>query len=477
MGRRKTIAVIGGGITGLSTAYYLQKELRQQQREADLVVLEASHAFGGRIRTKERDGFRFELGPDSFLSRKTAALELVRELKLEEELTGTNPSASRSYILHKNRLHRMPEGMVLGIPSRLKPFWDTDLLTLRGKLRALLDLVLPAKTGKEDESLGQFIERRLGKEVVLNIAEPLLSGIYAEDVYTLSIQATFPSFVEMERQYGSLIRATMANSKKQVPTLPGQAAANKSMFLSFRNGLETLIHRLEAVLAEQQVVLRSQCPVTRMEPLAVGRYLLTINNTEQLEADAVVLTLPTYQAAKLVSHPALSQMLSSIEYVSVANLVFAFRREEIRFPLEGSGFVIPRTERRFITACTWTSEKWLHTCSREYVLMRCYVGRAGAEEWMGMADEEIVNRVRMDLRDIMGIDATPLFTELTRLPQSMPQYHVDHLKKVATFRTLLRENMPHVWMTGAAFYGVGIPDCIRQGKETAMDVAAALSFD
>lgn len=474
MERKKRITIIGGGITGLSTAFYLQRELQKQNIDAEITLSEASDGFGGRIHTRERDGFVFEKGPDSFLTRKQAIMDLVKDLGIEEELTGTNPAAKKNYILHHNHLYQMPEGMVMGIPSKIKPFITTNLISPSGKLRAMLDFFLPTKKDRRDESLGHFIQRRLGKEVLLKVAEPLLSGIYAGDTYRLSIQATFPQFAEMERQHGSLIRATMKSSNKQGQNLPGKAAAGgKSVFMSFRTGLQTLVKSLTSALEQQQVKLHSNRPLTAIHKKDDGGYLLTYGN-EVEESDHVILTIPTYHAAKLFDSSAVGDRLKQIEYVSVANVVLAFRREEFEFNLDGSGFVVPRTEKRFITACTWTSEKWLHTSPRDHVLLRCYVGRAGQESWMQMSDEELLKRVRKDLSEIMGVNATPIFTEITKLYQSMPQYDVGHLEKVAEIRNELKREMPNVWITGAAFHGVGLPDCIRQGKETAIEIASQL---
>lgn len=477
MARKKKITVIGGGITGLSAAFYLHQELQSRGVEAEIHLSEATDRFGGKIQTMERDGFIFEKGPDSFLSRKVWILDLVKELGIEHELTGTNPAKKRNYILHHNRLYQMPEGMVMGIPSKIKPFITTDLISLPGKLRAMLDFFLPAHKGNADESLGHFMERRLGKEVLYKIAEPLLSGIYAGDTHRLSIQATFPQFAEMEKKHGSLIRATMKSSAKQGANLPGKSGtATKSVFMTFKHGLQTLVNTLITTLEQKGVILHKNRPLTSIVKKTDGTgYILTYNGSEQEECDAVILTLPTRHAAQVLKDHAVADKLLDIEFVSVANIVLAYNRDEINHPLDGSGFVVPRTENRFITACTWTSEKWLHTTSPDHVLIRCYVGRAGAEAWMQMNDEEIITRVRQDIKETMGIEATPIFTEVTKLFESMPQYDVGHLQRVEQIRTELQATMPDVWITGAAFHGVGLPDCIRQGKETAIAVVDRLT--
>lgn len=470
----RRVTVIGGGITGLTAAYYMQKELQAREVKADIELLEGSSNFGGKIHTMERDGIVFEKGPDSFLARKLPMIELTQELGLEGELVGTNPQARRNYVLHQGRLHLMPPGLVLGIPSQIRPFLASELLTPQGKQRALLDLVLPAREGQDDESLGDLLERRLGKEVLLRIAEPLLAGIYAGDTYALSVKATFPQFAEMERKYGSLIRGTIqtvgkSGSAVNLPGLP--PAAGQSTFLTYRRGLQTIVDGLVSALETANVRLRSDTTAIRIAKAARGGYTLTLQDGSEEHTDALIVALPSYQAGQLLERAVDASFLNNLPYVSVANVVLCFKREDVQFNFDGSGFVIPRSEGRFITACTWTSVKWLHTAPNDKLLLRCYVGREGDEGWREMTHEDIVARVRQDLQEIMGIDANPLFTEVTPLLRSMPQYGVGHLDQVAEFRRKMTEQMPGVLVTGAGFDGVGLPDCIRQGRDTARELA------
>lgn len=470
----RRITVIGGGITGLTAAYYLQKELQTRGVTADIQLLESSSSYGGKIHTMERDGIVFEKGPDSFLARKLPMIELTQELGLEGELVGTNPEARRSYVLHQGRLHLMPPGLVLGIPSQIRPFLASELLTPEGKQRALLDLVLPARKEQDDESLGDLLERRLGKEVLLRIAEPLLAGIYAGDTYALSVKATFPQFAEMERNYGSLIKGTMQTVGKSGSTvnLPGlPPAAGQSAFLTYRRGLQTIVQGLVSALEAANVRLRPNTKALRIVKAAEGGYTLTLQDGRAEHSDALIVALPSYYAGELLEGEVDAGFLSNLPYVSVANVVLCFKRDDVQFTFDGSGFVIPRSEGRFITACTWTSVKWLHTAPNDKLLLRCYVGREGDEGWRDMTQEAIIAKVRQDLQEIMGIDAEPLFTEVTPLHRSMPQYAVGHLEQVAQFRSMMKQQMPGVLVTGAGFDGVGLPDCIRQGRDTARELA------
>jgi oxygen-dependent protoporphyrinogen oxidase len=470
MNSRPHIMIIGGGITGLSAAYYLSKRLEADGISAKISLVEQSSAFGGKINTLERDGFVIEKGPDSFLARKLPIIELTRELGFEGELTGTNPKAKKTYILHRGKLHRMPPGLVLGIPTEMAPFIKTGLISPLGKVRAAMDMVLPKRRDDSDESLGHFLERRLGKEVLDHIAEPLLAGIYAGDTYSLSLKATFPQFKAMEQKHRSVILGMMANRKKtQEETAMLPAAARNSVFLTYRKGLQTLVKGLLHAL-EDNVELWAEERVASIRKHE-DQVEVAFEDGHQEIVDAVIVTVPTYQAAKFLTELPLAADLDKIQYVSVANVILAFNRGDIPFSFDGSGFVVPRKEGRTITACTWTSSKWLHTAPEGKVLLRCYVGRSGEQDWMNWSDEELVQRVRHDIGELMGIEAEPLFHEITRMPKSMPQYPVGHLGMVAKFRKKLAEAIPGVFIAGAGFHGVGLPDCIRQGKEAAQQLA------
>ena len=402
----KKIVIIGGGITGLSAAYYTKKFFQEQQIPVDISIIEKSEEMGGSISTLHRDGFVIERGPDSFLARKLPAITLTKELGLEGELVGTNPKARTNYILHKGKLHQMPLGLVFGIPTKVTPFIKTGLISPAGKIRAAMDFLLPIRKGAADESLGHFIERRLGREVLENITEPLLAGIYAGDSKSLSLKATFPHFRILEQKYRSLILGMLASRRKphEISGLP--AIAQKSMFLSFEKGLVTLVDGLVKELDSTQIITGQGVVQLRDDE---SGYQLTLENGKELQADGVILALPAPAAAKLLPELPLSKYLEQIRYVSVANIALAYNQEDISFPLNGSGFVVPHKEGRMITACTWTSSKWSHAAPKGSVLLRTYIGRSHSEEWMQRSDQELLSSVRQDLQDIMGITAEPTF--------------------------------------------------------------------
>ncbi|MNO35849.1 Protoporphyrinogen oxidase [compost metagenome] len=464
----RQVVIIGGGLTGLSAAFYVRKFYSERGLTPQITLLEKGNTLGGKIETLEKDHFVIEKGPDSFLARKTAMTDLAKELGLEDELVSMNPDAKKTYIVSEGKLHPMPSGLVLGIPTELGPFLRSGLVSWSGKARAMLDLVMPPRQSEEDESLGMFIERRLGSEVLQNVTEPLLAGIYAGDTYKLSLQSTFPQFGEVERAYGSLIKGMMTG-KKPVETHTG---TKRSAFLTFRKGLQTLVNGLVSSLSDVDCRLETEAvEIRRTGPEA---YEVVLASGEGLAADDVIVTVPAFAAAELLRPHVDVTALDAINYVSVANVVMAFDRKDVTGLFDGSGFLVPRKEGLNITACTWTGIKWLHTSPDDKMLLRCYVGRSGDEEKAFLPEEELTELVLGDLKRLMNITARPLFTEITRLPKSMPQYPVGHLQQVAELTRQLKGSLPGVYATGAAFYGVGLPDCIKQAKELAEQMADQL---
>lgn len=466
----RNIVIIGGGLTGLSTAFYIKKSYQNKGIVPNITIVEASNRLGGKIESLHKDGFVIEKGPDSFLARKTAMIELAKELEIDHELVSMNPNAKKTYIVKDKKLHPMPAGLILGIPTQLSAFLSTGLISWPGKLRALMDFVLPRKNSTEDEALGAFISRRLGPEVLQNLTEPLLAGIYAGDTHHLSLKATFPQFGVMEQQHGSLIKG-MSSGKKTPTPMEAHTGTKRSMFLTFRQGLQSLIHALIHDLADTTVKLETKA--TAIHELESG-YQVETAQGEMLPADDIVITTPAFAASSLLNPYIDVTVLDQINYVSVANVVLAFDKSDLQGLFDGSGFLVPRKEGLDITACTWTGVKWLHTSPEDKMLLRCYIGRSGQEQNVFLPDDELIALVRRDLKALMNITAEPLFTEITRLPESMPQYPVGHVEKTAQLRAQLSVRLPHVHITGAAFDGVGLPDCIRQGKELAEQMANQL---
>ncbi len=464
---KKHVVIVGGGITGLSAAYTLFRRTKQDQLNLTCTVLEKDNRLGGKIRTHRENGFVMEEGPDSILARKPAGVELIRELGIESEIVGSNPEGMKTYILHDGKLESIPPGTNMGIPMQLRPFATTKLVSVPGKARALLDLVLPKSTVGSDVALGPFLRRRLGDEVVNNIIEPLLAGIYAGSVDELSLNATFPQFLQLEQEYGSLIRGSLRQRQK-TPTLT--ANHGRSVFITLRSGLQTIVERLHDEL-HTWADLHINTAVTAIRRTESGQYALTATHpkgTFTLTADAVVMTAQAPVAAQLL-RPLCPQAetLRHIPYVSTAAVILGYHQESLNVSLEGSGFVIPRAEGRGITACTWTSSKWPHTAPPGQALLRCYVGRAGQQEPLQQSDEDMVAMVRAELEDIVGLTSKPWFTRVVRWNAAMPQYLVHHRERVDSVKEKLRTSVPGLFLAGAGYHAVGIPDCIADGQAAA----------
>jgi oxygen-dependent protoporphyrinogen oxidase len=469
-GPSRRIVIIGGGLSGLSAAFYIRKFYKEAGIKPDIALLEKDKTLGGKIETLHRDGFVIEKGPDSFLASKTEMTDLAKELELDHELVKPNPKAKKTYILQRDKLLPMPSGLVFGIPTELKPFLKSGLVSFGGKARAMMDYLLPSKRSEEDESLGQLIERRLGTEVLENLTEPLLTGVYAGDISKISLQATFPQLGEVERQYGSLIRG-INSERKSTKT---DAGIKNSTFLTFRKGLQTLIHGLIHELHDVEQRTETAVVSIHVTGSTSSRYELELDSGERLLADDIYITTPNFVAAELLRSHLDVSALDAVNYVSVANLVMAFNKRDIAFDDESSGFLVPPKEGRNITACTWTSTEWPHTSPDDKALLRCYVGRSGDEQNVQLPDEALTELVRKDLREIMGITAKPIFTEITRLEYSMPQYPVGHLGNLSGFHKELETTLPGIYFFGAGYDGIAMPDCIKQAKATAQSAAKRL---
>jgi len=467
---KKKVVVIGGGITGLTTAYYLQKAIADKELPIEVTLLEASHKLGGKFQTVYQDGFVIERGPDSFLERKTSAAELVREVGLGDDLVKN--TAGKSYVLVKEQLHPMPKGAVMGIPTKISPFMTTGLFSVQGKMRAACDFILPRSNKNEDQSLGHFFRRRLGDEVVENLIEPLLSGIYAGDIDQLSLMSTFPQFYKVEREHRSLI----LGMKKTTPQAPKNqlSSKNQGIFLTLKNGLQSLIDAIEEKLANCTIMKGVQ--VTSLERQFDSTYELTLNNGEVLHADSVVMALPHLAIAEILQEKEYISSLKNMPATTVATVAMAFDEKDAENTINGTGFVVSRNSDYTITACTWTHKKWPHTTPKGKVLLRSYVGRAGEETVVDLSDAEIEKIVLEDLKKTMNIEAKPQFTIITRWEKAMPQYTVGHKQRVEQMKENLIEDMPGVFMTGSSFEGIGIPDCIDQGKKAVHDILQYLKL-
>ncbi|MFT4414815.1 protoporphyrinogen oxidase [Fredinandcohnia humi] len=466
MSNQKVI-VIGGGITGLTTAYYLQKEAREQGLDIDCILLEASHRLGGKIQTVVRDGYVIERGPDSFLARKKSASRLAVEVGLRDKLV--NNTAGKSYVLVNGKLHPMPGGSIMGIPTQVGPFITTGLFTPIGKLRAAMDFVLPRTSGGKDQSLGQFFRRRLGDEVVENLIEPLLSGIYAGDIDQLSLMSTFPQFYEVEQKYRSLILG-MKQTTPSRPKSTGQTKSPKGQFLTISTGLQSFVDAIESKLEPGSVYKGIKVEGIEKKD---NQYLLRLNNGEEFNADSVVVATPHHVTQSMFAQYSFFDSFKEMPSTSVATIAMAFPEEAVKEDIDGTGFVVSRNNDYIITAVTWTHKKWPHSTPKGKVLLRCYVGKAGDEAIVDQSDEEIIKVVLDDLNKTMDITAIPEFSIVTRWKDAMPQYTVGHKDRVTLVKNNVAEHLPGVFLVGSSYDGLGLPDCIDQGE---VAVAQVLSY-
>jgi oxygen-dependent protoporphyrinogen oxidase len=459
---------VGGGITGLAAAHRLKEDGARLGYRLGITLLEAAPRLGGKIITHRADGFTLDGGPDCFLTRKPWALNLCREIGLEDELIGTNEGRRRVFVLNRGRLYPLPEGVMLVVPTRFMPFALSPLLSIPGKLRMGMDLFIPRRPSSngDDETLASFVRRRLGQEALDKIAEPLLSGIHVSDPEQLSLKSSFPRLLETERKYGSLIRGMLAAKKMAVRRSNG--ATRLPMFMSLRGGMQQLVDRLAGEL--EGVSLWTDNRVTGLERLEGSRprYAVRTADGASLPADAILLATPSDVSARLVAPfgPQLSKALSAIRYVTTAVVSFGYRPGPAGPSLDGFGFIIPRTEKRRITACTWTSTKFDHRVPEGYRLLRCFVGGPGREALAELDDDDLISVVRRELDVIMGLRAKPDLVRIDRWPKANPQYDLNHLDRVTGLRSQA-EAVGGLYLAGCSYDGVGVPDCIRQGQEAA----------
>lgn len=453
----KRVVIVGGGISGLAAAHRL---LELGLARSQLTLVEGSGRLGGTLETQHRDGFLLERGPDSFISEKPEAVALAKRLGLESQLIQTNEENRRSFIVRNGRLRPVPEGFQLLAPSRVWPFITTDIFSVTGKLRIAAELLLPRENGKQDESLASFVRRRLGQEALERMAQPMVGGIYTADPETLSLRATLPRFLDMERDHRSLILAMLRQGRAQKS---GTSGARYSLFLSFDRGMEVLVNALASRIPN--VLLK-----TRIEEVGFdsGTWLLRTNSGSTLEANAICLAVPAYTAARLLRSVSarLASELHAIKYASTATINFAYPRSSIKHPLNGFGFVVPFIEKRSLIACTFSNVKFDKRAPEGHVLLRAFAGGALQPEIFALDESTLLPRIEADLRELLNIDGRPLFTETAKWERSMPQYEVGHLDRVQKIENSAKE-LPGLTLAGNAYRGAGIPDCIRSGEAAA----------
>jgi len=459
------LVVVGAGISGLAAAHRAVERAREQGRPLELTVLEGADRVGGTIQTEQRDGFLVECGPDSFLSEKPWALALCQRIGLEERLIRTDDRLRRTFVVWDGRLHPLPEGFQLLAPTRLAPLLASRLFSWPGKLRMGCDLVLP-RGGDPDESLGAFVRRRLGREALERVAQPLVAGIYTADPDELSLAATMPRFLEMERRERSVILALWRAARRAPAEHAGASGARWSLFVTFARGMEELVQALVGRLPAGAVRLKER--VVGVARDDGGRWRVATAGGAAYEADALVLAPEAHQAARMLPYvdPGLAHLLEGIPHASSATVSLAYRRAEVGHPLDGFGFVVPHVARRPIIACTFSSVKYAGRAPADHVLLRVFLGGALNEAALEGDDAALVATAREQIGPLLGITAAPALARVTRHLHAMPQYHVGHEARATAIEQAVARH-PGLALAGGAYRGVGIADCVRSGEAAA----------
>jgi len=458
----KKVAIIGGGISGLTAAYRLSQSELARKGQLEIHVYEASPRFGGVIQTERQKGLLMERGPDSFITAKPAALELCKELGLEGQFLETNPKQRQSFILSRDKLIPVPKGFYLMAPAKISEAIKTPLLSWRGKIRMACEFFIPPKKNAEDESLASFVRRRFGRELLERIAQPMIAGIYTADPEELSLEATFPHFLKMEKEHGSVIRAL----RKQKNTAMSAASGPRySLFLSLSEGLGALVDRLIERMPD--VHFHASSKVTRLEKGHLWKLVLEGGTSHEYAAICSALSAPL--SAHLLKGVAndLEANLIKIPYENVATVNLVFRRKDIKHPLNGLGYVVAAIEKKMTVGCTFSSVKFPDRVGNDgTVLLRAFLGGKASADLLKLDDEKVVQTVCKEVSKQLGIENAPKATLVSRWQAAIPQYLVGHRKRVREIFEVI-DQIPGLYLTGNAYGGTGIPDCIQHASQTA----------
>ncbi len=452
------VLIVGGGISGLATAYYLQKQ------GLSATIIEGSKRLGGLIGTETVHGCRLERGPDSWISTKPAVAELAQLIpSLSDEVIGSNDGARRIFVVKDGQLTPMPAGMVMMVPGEWGPALASGLFENSTKRGFITEYFRRPEVRHEDVSIAEFVKDHFDELILEYVTEPLLAGVYGGQAGKLSARSVLPRFVGYEQKYGSLIRG-VRRERSEAKKPPG------SLFRSFRQGMQSLVDGLAGALEAAQVRI-VQGQADRVEPMPRGRWRVQVGDSGE-EAEHVVVACQAHRAAALLStdSPALAEELSAIPYSSAITIMTGFRREAVGHALNGFGFLVPRRERKALTACTWVNTKFPTRIAPEYAVLRSFLVDREADELMLAPDEELIRVVRGELQHLMGISAPVEFFTVNRWPQSMPQYVVGHEARRIRIEEHLR-NHAGLSLVGNAYDGVGIPDCVRLAKDAAGRIA------
>ncbi|OAB40345.1 protoporphyrinogen oxidase [Paenibacillus antarcticus] len=453
----RTVVVIGGGITGLSTAYYLHKNIHSNNLDVNIVLVEANDRLGGKLRTLHEGEFTMESGADSIVTRKTNVAPLIEELGLQDEVvynaTGT------SFIYTEGKLKQIPKDAVFGIPLSIESLAKTELISAEGKVEALKDLYTPNDKFTKDDSVGDFLEAFFGKELVNKQISPVLSGVYSGNLDDLTIASTLPYLIDYKNEYGSIIKGLSANKSKF------QGNGDKK-FMSFKGGVSAIIDAMEEHLSDAEII--KGVHAERVEKLG-AQYRVTLVNGRTLDADMVVLGTMHNTAQALLQDESLNEDFNQLINSSLISVYLGFDIPDSQLPADGTGFITANSDDVKCHACTWTSRKWEHTSEHQRLLVRLFYKSSGPhyEALIKLSEEELQQVALQDIQISLGINAQPISCDVTKWHNTMPNYHIRHHQIVESLERKMASHYPNVILAGCSYYGVGIPDCIANGERTA----------
>jgi protoporphyrinogen/coproporphyrinogen III oxidase len=471
----RKIVIIGGGITGLAAAHKV-KRAEEAGNDVEFALIEKDPRLGGKIVTRHVDGFVIDGGPDCFLTEKPAIHRIAKLLGIFDEELPTDDARKRTYILSRGRLHDLPDGVMMFAPTKFWPFATTGLFSWSGKIRMGMDLLIKRKPvtgdGPEDETLESFVVRRMGRECLDRLAEPLVGGVHASDPAKMSLAATFPRLLEMEQTYGGMIkgfyaaRKKVAEMRKKYPPKPG--AKPRTFFTSFEAGMQYLIDAMADAAGRDR--MRTGAAVTELARSADG-WAVTLDDGSVLEADAVIVATESWAAERLVRpvDATIADALAGIEHSSSATVSLAFEESEVGIDMSAFGVLCPLVENRSLMAASLSSTKWPGRAPKGKVLLRGFVGGPHNQAIMAESDERLAEIVLNELREVLGVKGDPLFAKVFRWEKGMPQYTMGHLDRVDAIETRSAE-VPGFAIAGGSYRGVGLPNCVESGERAVSKV-------
>lgn len=457
----KTVVIIGGGITGLSAAYYLQKAIREGKGKANIIVVEAEATLGGKIKTAYEDGFIMETGADSIVARKQNVAPFLEELGLQDAVVYN--ATGKSFLYMDNELKQIPDDTVFGIPLSLESLAKSHLISAEGKVEALKDFYTPNETFTKTDSIGHFLTAFLGKELVERQIAPVISGVYSGNLNDLTLASTMPYLLDYKNKYGSIIQGFSENRKQY------QGNGDKK-FLSFEGGVSSLIDVMEQKLEDVEIIKGMKAE--RLERLG-ERYRITLADSRVIETDYVVLSTQHNAAQALLQSEELDEDFNQLTNSSLISVYLGFDVSDSLLPKDGTGFIVAQGDDLICNACTWTSRKWEHTSREHRLLVRLFYKSSNPhyERLLKLTEEELVEVALSDIFKSLGIQEKPVTFRVTPWHETMPNYHIRHSQTVQSLVQKLGQSDPNILLAGCSYYGVGIPDCIANGEKTAQILA------